>query len=444
MFAARQSRLAIVLCVACSVATCSRKTPTAPEPPPETRAAVSIASMSVAGERAAAPAGGFIYRVVLHLRETAGAPATVTSVHLRFVKEADVLVSAQHDQPIPASANVCPASGAVDTREFVTSDSDASHPYAAAVQATVTYSDGTASTATAAATASVPPLQEPPPPQTYSLTGVITDADTHRPMPGARVEVLNGPNAGNATTTDANGAYVLQGLSSGTFRVRASADDYAWGEQNVTVPEVPRADFELRKSAPAACIYVLSSASASIGFAAGDLTVSITRTSGTCAWSAVSDVNWITVIPSSGSGSGSITLRYESNTSFVGRLGTVRFEWAGGIAEIGIGQQPEPAFCRIVTIDVDGQNPLAVPATGGTYTARVAPEPGTLQGLCGPWTASASDGVTITSLTSGPQVPTVVKFTVAPNSSTSPRTLWVTVVVNYSKSLTLTINQAGS
>ena len=91
----------------------------------------------------------------------------------------------------------------------------------------------------------MPPLSTPVP-TTYALIGVITDISTHAGIPGARLEVLTGANAGTTATADQSGAYVFANLVAGSFRLRASADNYASGEQGVTVPDNPRADFELR------------------------------------------------------------------------------------------------------------------------------------------------------------------------------------------------------
>jgi hypothetical protein len=155
-------------------------------------------------------------------------------------------MSSHHDDPIPAAANVCPASGAVDTKELMTVDADARHPYATAMQARITYTDATAIDRVTDASSAVPPLTEPPPPQTYSLAGVVSD-DTGRGIASARVEVLNGANAGIVSTTDVAGLYAMARLLPDSFRLRASADGYDSGEQDVTVPANSHADFTLRR-----------------------------------------------------------------------------------------------------------------------------------------------------------------------------------------------------
>src|SRR2546430_705900 len=82
--------------------------------------------------------------------------------------------------------------------------------------------------------ADVPPLSDPVA-ILYSLTGVIVDQATGMGIAGARVDALNGINAGKAATTDQSGAYSLAGLTADGFRMRASASGFDPGEQNVTV-----------------------------------------------------------------------------------------------------------------------------------------------------------------------------------------------------------------
>src|SRR4051812_14550383 len=96
------------------VGACQKDTPATATQPAPLRATIIVSSISVAGERAAA--GGYTYRVVLHLRETGGATATISAVNLTFVNDSGTVVSARFDQPIPATGNMCPANGVADTR----------------------------------------------------------------------------------------------------------------------------------------------------------------------------------------------------------------------------------------------------------------------------------------------------------------------------------------
>jgi Carboxypeptidase regulatory-like domain/Putative binding domain, N-terminal len=396
------------------------KSPATPTPPPAptTHTVVVVASTKVAGERRAE--GGYVYRTVLHLTETAGVTANIAAVNLTFLNGTTALLTARFDAVVPSTGNTCPARSSVDTRELVATDTTATNAFATTVRVEVTYGDATSTGMTANATADVPPLG-PPPPSRYTLTGRISDPGSVG-IPNARVEVLNGDNAGKVTTTDGSGTYTLTELLGGAFRLRASADGYNTGEQNVTVPDVPRADFTLQRST-AACAYDVSATGRiTVGDLAGQFGVTLTRTSGSCSWQATTDADWLTPRNSSGDGAASLTFSYASNPTFVGRLGTITFSWAGGSAQLQVSQNPQPVIFCVATLTVNGQNPLDnVPAAGGTYAANLVPAPGMPSGFCGSWTASASGPITIVGPTSGPALPASINFTVAANPSSTPR-----------------------
>ena len=365
-------RICVVLLAVLTTA-CHKSSPTAPTPPAPPSANVAITSISTAGGRAAA--AGFVYRTVIHLRETAGTAATVKSVDLTFIDGVNVVMSSHHDDPIPATANVCPASGAVDTKELMTVDTDARHPYATAMQARITYTDATAMDRVTEASSAVPPLTEPPPPQTYSLAGVVSD-DTGRGIANVRVEVLNGANAGVVSTTDVAGLYAMARLLPDSFRLRASADGYDSGEQGVTVPANSHADFTLRRRVDS-CVYTIAPAGpVDAPQPGGQFNVAITRTSGSCGWQAAADVGWISLARVNGNGSDTLVYTVAPNTNFTGRIGIITIAWAGGSATLTVRQANDwPAFC-VGTVTVGGQSSITVPASGGQYTALIAPVPG--------------------------------------------------------------------
>ena len=240
--------------------------------------------------------------------------------------------------------------------------------------------------------------------------------------------------------------YTLTELLGGTFRLRASADGYNTGEQNATVPDVPRADFTLQRST-AACAYDVSATGRiTVSDLAGQFGVTLTRTSGSCPWQAMTDVDWLTPRNSSGDGGASLTFNYASNPTFVGRLGTITFSWAGGSAQLQVSQNPQPvAFC-VATLTVGGQTTLNnVPAAGGSFTANLTPLPGMPPGVCGAWTATAfGTQITITSATSGPVMPTTISFTVAPNSPPPAPARSGSISVTGAGGAALTINQLAA
>ena len=405
--------LAATLSAAAAVGCTSSSTaPSTSSPTP--RPTVVVASMSVGG---ASTTHGFEYQTVVHLKETAGVPATIVSVDLSFIANGTTLVSSHHEQPISDGANVCPASGTIATRTLTTSDTAPSDAYATTVRATVTYTDGTAYAASAVGTADVPPLAVSPP-HTYSLTGVITDATTHAGISGARLEAINGANAGNATTTDTTGTYVLTNLVAETFRLRASANGYGTGEQNVTIPENVRADFQLQRVDQTPCAYVVApSTSGVISWEAKVYDVAVTRTSGTCGWQASADATWIT-FPDGASGSGTGTLRFAVGANgFDGRSGTIVVAWAGGSASIGVTQGPHPDFtCNPFAMSKGPQDFDNVPAAGGTLTVNAAATANPPE-----WSSMCAVGVssTVAWISGGATVsgPVTLTFTVAPNPS---------------------------
>jgi len=71
-------------------------------------------------------------------------------------------------------------------------------------------------------------------PRTFTLSGVISDALTGRPI-AAEVEVIDGENAGMKTHADGNGFYSLAGLASGSFTIRGRATAYDSRDYRVTI-----------------------------------------------------------------------------------------------------------------------------------------------------------------------------------------------------------------
>jgi len=433
-----------VRCVAATVllgtvAACgSSSTPGSPSPP-VAHPNISVVSVTVAGEQTAS---GYVYRVVATLRETAGVTATIAGVDLTFLKGTAVVVSAHEDRPISDGSNTCQAGATVATRELIARDSSA-HEFADLVRVAVSYTDAASFTAVADGSAAVPPLPLPPTPAVHTLSGFIRDLDSRVPIANARVEVLSGTNSGKVATTDAAGGYLLTDLAAATFRMRASADGYDAGEQNVTVPDISRADMLLRRSAPATCAFAITrSPDGVLPFTGGQFTLSITRLSGACGWQATINAGWMSVATHSGSGTASVAVTYEPNATFVGRNGSITVQWSNGQTEISIGQQPEPGFCRIVTLTVGGQSTISAPATGARYTAAIVPEPGTPPGACFGWSASGSAGIAFVGSTSGGNLPATVTFDVEPNPAASARALSVTVTVK--SLLILVINQSAA
>ena len=391
--------------------------------------------MQVSGDSAAP---GYRYRTIVMLRETVGMAATIMSVDLVFAGGNGTLVTAHFDRPISDASNICPASATVSTRELDTTDADPSHAYASTVKATVNFTDGTTFTGTTAGSADVPPLG-PTPPQTYALVGVITDAATRAPIAGAQLQATNGTNAGKSATTDAAGAYTMTGLVGETFRLRASASGYSSGEQNVTVPDIPRADFQLQPIVQPACAY--TAAANTTGIVSSDLgtfTITVTRTSGACSWTATTDASWIS-FPGGSSGSGSATLAYSVGPNgFNSRSGAVTIAWTGGGASLVVQQGPHSDFECFVALSKGPEDFDNVPSGGGTLTvfASVYAVPAGR-----PCTASVSSAVSW--MTGGGSISgqSTLTFTVAVNPSPgTARSASITAQTGV-KTVTLSVTQ---
>ena len=175
-------------------------------------------------------------------------------------------------------------------------------------------------------------------PRTLGLIGVIADETTRGALADVRVEVLNGINGGKVASTDASGTYTFTGLVAETFRLRASKDGYAWGEQNVTVPDVPRADFFLHQ----ACSVSVSPTFDSMLNGPFGSAISVSATPSSCPWNASTSDDWITLMPpTSGTGSSTIYFRVIANMPVTAsRTGSILVSWSGGNTRVTIEQRP--------------------------------------------------------------------------------------------------------
>ena len=95
-------------------------------------------------------------------------------------------------------------------------------------------------------TSPAPSLPSPPSPTTFSLSGTVREWPTARPVAGATVSVVEGPNAGSAAVTNATGNYRLGGLAQGEFTVVASAPDRFPQMITGSLTSNREIDFELR------------------------------------------------------------------------------------------------------------------------------------------------------------------------------------------------------
>ena len=285
---------------------------------------------------------------------------------------------------------------------------------------------------------------------TRTLTGIITDDSTGRPIvEQAEAQIMDGENAGKAGRVDANGRYAIPDLAPGTFMVRARATGYESRDHQVAMDATDmRVDFALRaQSRDVPCSYALTPDSIpDVGYIPGQISVAIRRTSGGCAWSASTDANWIALGSTTGNGDATLTFTYAANPGMAARSGSIKVDWTGGSASLTVRQVAGDRDPCVAGITVAGQNPIAVPATAGQFTASIDVKAG-IAGACGPWTARAEPAgpVSFIGSTTGQLIPGSVTFTLQAN--TAPGTRTVDIVINFTQgnpSAVLRISQAGT
>jgi hypothetical protein len=87
------------------------------------------------------------------------------------------------------------------------------------------------------------PAQQPlPEPAAFQVTGFVFDT-ANRALAGAGVEVLDGPQAGTSTTSDAAGAFSLTGTFDGTTRFRATKEGHVAATQSFSLIVTRRSIF---------------------------------------------------------------------------------------------------------------------------------------------------------------------------------------------------------
>src|ERR1051326_2736168 len=189
-------RMCVLMIAFCAMLACSdHATAPSPSTPPPSTPAATVSSVSITG---AAPPIGTTQQFSATATLSNGATQSVTG------------------QAVWSSSN--PAVATVSNSGLVTGVGPGDTDIAATYQ-----------TVTGRLRISVAGF--PPPPQTFMLTGLITDVSTHAGIAGGRVEVLTGVNAGKTASTDGSGTYVLGDLGPDSFRLRASAPGHEAGEQ---------------------------------------------------------------------------------------------------------------------------------------------------------------------------------------------------------------------
>jgi hypothetical protein len=160
----------------------------------------------------------------------------------------------------------------------------------------------------------------------------------------------------------------------------------------------------------AACAYALSTATASVGAQSGSTTVGVTAPAG-CAWTASTSASWITLITTSGTANGTVSLSYATNPASTARSGVVTI---GGQA-FTLTQNGTPCTYAVSPATV------SLPSGGAGNVATTV----TTAAGCA-WTAStAASWITVTA-PSGSGTSSVT-FNVEANGTAATRTATITV-----------------
>jgi len=172
----------------------------------------------------------------------------------------------------------------------------------------------------------------------------------------------------------------------------------------------PSNTFALVSSPVPTCTYTLSSSNLSVAASSGTSPLTVT-TGSTCAWTATSNAAWLAPGTASGTGTATVSVIVSANTTTTARTATLTI--AGQAVTVS---QAAVAPC----VYSASPSSVSIGASGGTSSVNV-----TAGGSCG-WTATSEDVWASVSPASGSgSAPATI--TVAPNTSTSPRSTTVFV-----------------
>jgi hypothetical protein len=171
-------------------------------------------------------------------------------------------------------------------------------------------------------------LQRAPPP-TFSVNGTVigTAGDTLRYV---TVQISDGTNAGHFTYTDIQGNYTIGGLLPGMLTVSAGGKGYVTAAKSVSLAANTRVDFVLAPMTT--CFYdyydIGSDAYHVWNVSAGATLrqVSVFTNLRNCAWSAYQDpssLSWISITPTAGMQSDTISINIQQNTTGAARSAVI-------------------------------------------------------------------------------------------------------------------------
>ena len=185
-----------------------------------------------------------------------------------------------------------------------------------------------------------------PPPCTY---GIAPTSWTVAASGGSTAVAISAstPTCGWTATSDAGWVTVSPASGSGTGTVTATASANA-GAGRTAILTIAGSTVTVIQAA-VACTYTLSPTLLSMTATGGSANVTVMTNLGTCAWTVTNPVSWLTVTPTSGTGTGSVSVTLSPNTGTT-RQATVVIGWQSlGVSQAGVpGQPPQPAANVII------------------------------------------------------------------------------------------------
>jgi hypothetical protein len=159
---------------------------------------------------------------------------------------------------------------------------------------------------------------------------------------GSKAELLNFPGqnsiqfqtGSNLFTVSRSGSVVTFQGSDGTFlKIPATTDvqTISFNDEESRILQIYNNQVMLDDQVigsgndpihPAPCTYIISSTSGNFSSSGENSTVSVTASSSSCSWTTAENLTWVSLTPTSGTGSQSVTISASANTGAV-RTGTI-------------------------------------------------------------------------------------------------------------------------
>lgn len=221
----------------------SSPAPTAPTPTPQ-GATLNLGTFTAALTIAATE---HEYEVRIAVRESGGQTgAMLGNIELTLMADNGARGTANVDGAWPA-ARVGPGA-VIQARAITLTHESAGSPTFTRLGLRIPYTDDRQTAGAITGTAIIQQPPTPPPATIFTIAGVVSEDPNGRPVVGARVHVLDGPNAGRASDTDGNGYYSIPGLRVGSFTIQATKSGYVPADRGLTLSADTRIDLRLRSA----------------------------------------------------------------------------------------------------------------------------------------------------------------------------------------------------